>query len=179
MIGIPPVAMPNNLHDVASNLRFAQHTINAWCAVLNSVALRKLGVGQSADEQLLEQVVRLLRAGRLTNDMTDARRTPAPPPVAHHFVLGHPPNTAAPASAAAQMDALEREAAAHGDLLVGDFAGHVLQQHTEGGGGHCFVHSGRFARHHCAPLGNPVPYALLLDDDYLLFPWNLVAELQR
>uniref|UniRef100_A0A183C8A6 SSD domain-containing protein n=1 Tax=Globodera pallida TaxID=36090 RepID=A0A183C8A6_GLOPA len=89
------------------------------------------------------------------------------------FVLGRPPNTAAPASAAAQMDALEREAAAHGDLLVGDFADTYFNNTLK------FVHSVRFARHHCAPLGNPVPYALLLDDDYLLFPWNLVAELQR
>ncbi|KAI3418364.1 hypothetical protein GPALN_009685 [Globodera pallida] len=88
------------------------------------------------------------------------------------FVLGRPPNTAAPASAAAQMDALEREAAAHGDLLVGDFADTYFNNTLK------FVHSVRFARHHCAPLGNPVPYALLLDDDYLLFPWNLIAELQ-
>uniref|UniRef100_A0A914HX10 Uncharacterized protein n=1 Tax=Globodera rostochiensis TaxID=31243 RepID=A0A914HX10_GLORO len=87
------------------------------------------------------------------------------------FVLGRPPNTAA--AAAAQMDALEREAAAHGDLLVGDFADTYFNNTLK------FVHSVRFARHHCAPLGNPVPYTLLLDDDYLLFPWNLVAELQR
>ncbi|KAL3091509.1 hypothetical protein niasHS_005079 [Heterodera schachtii] len=83
------------------------------------------------------------------------------------FVLGRPA-----ADDAAQMNALEREAATHGDLLVGDFMDTYFNNTLK------FVHSVRFARHYCA-LPNSVPFVLLLDDDFLLFPWNLITELQK
>ncbi|KAI3411125.1 hypothetical protein GPALN_003208 [Globodera pallida] len=45
-IGVPPLAMPNNLDNVMANLAFARDAVDAWCsnAHLNSAALRKLGV---------------------------------------------------------------------------------------------------------------------------------------
>uniref|UniRef100_A0A183BQQ4 Phage protein n=1 Tax=Globodera pallida TaxID=36090 RepID=A0A183BQQ4_GLOPA len=45
-IGVPPLAMPNNLDNVMANLNFAQNAVDAWCdnEDVNSEELRKLGV---------------------------------------------------------------------------------------------------------------------------------------
>ena len=67
-----------------------------------------------------------------------------------------------------EMASLEREAHTFGDLLVGTFTDHYFNNTLK------FVHSIGLANDYCGV--EPVSYVILLDDDYLMLPWNLAAE---
>lgn len=85
------------------------------------------------------------------------------------FVMGRPETKSAIFDM--QMDRLRQEADVFGDLLIGDFADTYFNNTLK------FIYSIGFANNHCG--NGPVSYVLLLDDDYLLLPWNLAVEISK
>ncbi|KAL7070375.1 hypothetical protein ACQ4LE_010357, partial [Meloidogyne hapla] len=79
------------------------------------------------------------------------------------FVLGKPIDSI--------MDNLELENQKYGDLIIGDFIDNYFNNTFK------FIHSIGFAHNYCN--SGTVPFVLLLDDDYLLLPWNLAAEVEK
>ncbi|KAH7728824.1 Galactosyltransferase family protein [Aphelenchoides avenae] len=69
-------------------------------------------------------------------------------------------------------DVLVAEQRQHGDLLVGGFLDSYFNNTLK------FVHAIKFARHMCGSE-QPVPYVLLVDDDYYVNVKNLVAEAEK
>ncbi|KAL7080103.1 hypothetical protein ACQ4LE_000441 [Meloidogyne hapla] len=79
------------------------------------------------------------------------------------FVLGKPVDFI--------MDNLELENKKYGDLLIGDFTDNYYNNTFK------FIHSIGLAHNYCN--NGTVPFVLLLDDDYILLPWNLAVEVER
>uniref|UniRef100_A0A915PCS4 Hexosyltransferase n=1 Tax=Meloidogyne floridensis TaxID=298350 RepID=A0A915PCS4_9BILA len=69
------------------------------------------------------------------------------------------------------MDNLELENKKYEDLIIGDFIDNYFNNTLK------FIYSIKFAHNYCN--GGTVPFVLLLDDDYLLLPWNLAAEVEK
>lgn len=70
------------------------------------------------------------------------------------------------------MARLRAEARQHGDLLVGEHEDDYFRSCFK------FANSIKLARRFCQ-RDRAVSYLMLLDDDYVMFPWELVKEVQR
>lgn len=93
------------------------------------------------------------------------------------FVMGNSLKSEIPFDSLQEM--LLEESKQYEDILVGDFADNYWNNTYK------FVHSIGYARHFCEikttdPSDQSViPFVLLVDDDYFVQPWNLVAEISK